>query len=115
MNDRLLKNINDLFRPYDLFSNTGLERNRDKMKTVIPDITESEIVELENYLKEFYEYCSEYGNKLSVKYKLPFLPHSDEAEKDIKEYISLCQEKYPEIDSEHIQELFSTICWLSNR
>lgn len=39
MNDRLLKNINELFRPYDLFSNTGMKRNRDRMKTVIPDIT----------------------------------------------------------------------------
>ena len=115
MEDRLLKNINEMFDSYDLFSNTGRRGNVERMKSVIPDISESEIKELETYLQEFYTYSVEYGSKLARKYRLPFLPSSDEAKNDIKEYVSLCQNKYPQIDEKHIVELFGIVCWLTNR
>ena len=74
MKDKLLENINELFDSYNLFAGNR-KKNIDKMKQMMPDITEE----------------------------------------DIKEYVLLCQEKYPEIDEKHIRELFSTICWLTNR
>ncbi len=115
MEKRLLENINELFNSYDLFSSSGRKRNEERMKQVIPDITESEITELEDYLKGFFNYCCDYGDKLAAKYKTPFLPHNDDGENDIKEYVLLCQKEYPQIDEEHIRGLFGTVCWLANR
>ncbi|MBQ2800783.1 MAG: hypothetical protein IJF03_05275 [Lachnospiraceae bacterium] len=114
MKDKLLENINELFDSYNLVGGNS-KKNIDKMKQMMPDITEEDVKEVLDYLEGFYRYCSKYGDKLADKYKAPCLPWNDEAEKDIKEYVLLCQEKYPEIDEEHIRELFSTICWLANR
>lgn len=115
MQKKILENINELFSSYDLFSYSGTIRNREKMKTKMPDITEVEMTELEAYLKSFYKDCIVYGNRLADKYKVPFLPNSDEAKSEIDEYVKLCQLKYPQIDEKHIQEVFSTVCWLANR
>lgn len=113
MRDIVLKNINELFDSYDLFSRE--ESTIEKTKELIPDISEEEMRELLEYLKGFYDFCVVYGDKLAVDYKVPFLPHGDKAEREIKEYTALCREKFPEIDEEHIRELFSTVCWLANR
>lgn len=108
-------NINELFDAYDLFSGTGWEKIRRNIATKCPGISEVEVKKIEDYLREFYEYCVIYGDKLAEKYGAPCLPHSDKAEKEIEEYVRCCKEKYPEIEDTKIRELFGTVCWLSNR
>ena len=49
------------------------------------------------------------------KYKTPFLPKGEDAQKEISEYESECRKQYPEIDAEKIKGVFSTVCWLANR
>ncbi|MCI8508949.1 MAG: hypothetical protein HFJ06_10360 [Lachnospiraceae bacterium] len=108
-------NINELFDAYDLFSGTGREQIRRNIATQYPGILKVEAKKVEKYLSEFYEYCVIYGCKLAEKYGIPCLPDSDEAEKEIENYIRYCKEKYPQIDDTKIRELFSIVCWLQNR
>lgn len=115
MRAAILENINDLFDSYDLFSVEGQNEIRDSVKARFPDISENELKELDDYLKGFYEYCIKFADLLADKYKMPFLPESDEALKDIADHIAECKKKYPEIDKTHFREFFSTVCWLANR
>ena len=52
---------------------------------------------------------------VAAKYKTPFLPKGEDAQKEISEYESECRKQYPEIDAEKIKGVFSTVCWLANR
>lgn len=113
MDKRILEQINDLFDSYDLFG--GDDTIRENAKNKIPDIREEELDALEEYLNEFYEYCLEFSDILAEKYKTPFLPESENAQKEIADYVSEVQKKYPEIDEKHVIEFFSTDCWLTNR
>ena len=115
MNSTILEHINDLFDSYDLFSGTGKEKIRSSIIKKFPNISKKEIKEVEDYLSLFYEYCLKYADLLADKYKTPFLPNEEEAQKEILEYVSECQKQYPEIDMKHIVGIFSTACWLTNR
>ena len=114
MNSTILEHINELFDSYDLFG-----KGREKILTSIikkfPDLSKEEIKETEDYFDSLYEYCVKYADLLADKYKTPFLPEEEEAQKEISEYVSECQKQYPEIDTKHIVDIFSTVCWLSNR
>lgn len=114
MKTEIMKRINDLFDSYDLFSSRK-EKVLEAVKKEFPDITSAELKEFEEYLIGFYHYCLEFGDKLAQEFKTPFLPSTEEAEKEIAEYVAVCREKYPEIDDKHIIDIFSTDCWLSNR
>lgn len=115
MNSIILENINDLFDPYDLFSDTGKKRIHSSIKTRFPDISNEEIIEIDDYLHSFYMYCLKYADMLADKYKTPFLPKEEQAQKEISEYVSECRRQYPEISEEQIIGIFSTACWLANR
>lgn len=115
MNNTILKYINDLFDSYDLFSGKGKKKTRASIKRILPNISEEGIKEVEDYLDEFYEYCLKFAGVLADKYKTPFLPNSEDAQKEIAEYVTECQKQYPDIDEEHIVSIFSTACWLTNR
>ncbi|MCM1181473.1 MAG: hypothetical protein NC347_14555 [Clostridium sp.] len=115
MDNIILEQINDLFDSYDLFGGSGMKRIRDNVKKKIPDIGEEYIKELEDYLNGFYNYCIKFGELLADKYKTPFLPGNEQAQKEIAEYVIECQRQYPEIDEEHIVGVFSNVCWLANR
>lgn len=109
------ENINELFDSYDLFSGTGIEKIHDTIKESFPDLPEEEIRKITDYLEDFFEYCLDFAGIISYKYKTPFLPDSEEAQLEIAEYVRECQKKYPEIDGQHIIDVFSNACWLSNR
>ncbi|MCM1113397.1 MAG: hypothetical protein NC399_09105 [Muribaculum sp.] len=115
MDKTILQQINDLFDSGDLFSGSGMQRIRDNVKEKFPDTDEDNLKELENYLEGFYDYCMEFGSLLAGKYKTPFLPSEEAVLKEIAEYVADCQKRYPEMDENHIMEVFSTACWLSNR
>ena len=115
MNSTILEHINELFDSYDLFSGTGKEKICGSITKKFPDLSEREIKEVENYLGLLFEYCVKYADLLAEKYKTPFLPKGEEAQKEILEYVSECQKQYPEIDTKHIVNIFSTVCWLANR
>ena len=115
MNSIILEQINDLFDPYDLFSSRGKNNIRSSIITRFPDISDKEIKEAEDYLHSFREYCLKYADIIADKYKTPFLPKGEDAQKDISEYVSECRKQYPEIDAEKIEGVFSTVCWLANR
>ena len=115
MNSTILEHINELFDSYDLFSGKGKEKIRSSITKKFPDLSEREIKEVEKYLGLLFEYCVKYADLLAEKYKTPFLPKGEEAQKEILEYVSECQKQYPEIDTNHIVNIFSTVCWLANR
>ena len=110
MNSTILEHINDLFDSHDLFSGTGKEKIRSSIIKKFPNISMKEIKEVEDYLSLFYVHCLEYADLLADKYKTPFLPKGEEAQKEIFEYVSECQKQYPEIDMKHIVGIFSTAC-----
>ena len=110
MNVRISERINTLFNSYDLFSYAGTEKNRSKTRKEIPDITDEEMDELEAYLERFKEFAGKYGRLIAEKYKMPHLPYSEEAKKEVSEYVDICREEFPDIDIMHIRELFSTVC-----
>ena len=115
MNITILEHINELFDSYDLFSGKYKEKIQGLITKKFPDLSEKEIKEAENYLGLLFEYCVKYADLLAEKYKTPFLPKGEEAQKEISEYVSECQKQYPEIDMKHIVDIFPTVCWLSNR
>ncbi len=115
MNSTISEHINELFDSYDFFAGKYKEKIRSSITKKFPDLSEKEIKEVEDYLDSFYEYCVKYADLLAEKYKMPFLPKGEEAQKEISEYVSECQKQYPEIDTKHIVDIFSTVCWLSNR
>ena len=115
MNSTILEHINELFDSYDLFAGKYREKIRISILEKFPDISEKEIKEAEDYLGLLFEYCVKYADLLADKYKTPFLPEGEEAQKEISEYLSECQKQYPEIDTEHILGIFGTVCWLANR
>ena len=86
MNSIVLEHINDLFDPYDLFSGRG-KKIRRSIITRFPDISDKEIKEAEDYLHSFYEYCVKYADIIADKYKTPFLPKGEDAQKEISEYL----------------------------
>ena len=110
MNARISERINTLFNSYDLFSYAGTEKNRSKARKEIPDITDEEMDELEAYMERFKEFAEKYGRLIAEKYKMPHLPYSEEAKKEVSEYVDICREEFPDIDIMHIRELFSTVC-----
>lgn len=114
MDKRILEKINDLLDSYDLLE-SDREELREEVNSIIPDILDEEFNALAEYLDEFYEYCLKFGDILAEKYKLPFIPKSEEAKKETADYVSKVQKKYPEINEEHIVTVFSTDCWLTNR
>ena len=67
-------------------------------------ISEKERKEIEDYLDDFYEYCVTYADKLTDKYRVPFLPSNDTAKEEIDEYVCICKEKFIEIDEEGIEK-----------
>lgn len=115
MNNMVLEHINDLFDSYDLFSETGRKKIYSSVKRKFPNMSEEEIKETKDYLCGFYEYCLNFADIIADKYKTPFLPKGEEAQKEITEYVIECQKQYPEIDEKHIIDIFSTACWLTNR
>lgn len=115
MNNAVLEKINDLLGPVSFFSGNTKEDIHDSAKKLFPNISENEILEIEEYLNEFYDYCSEFADILAFKYKVPFLPKSEDAKIEIAEYVRECQNKYPEIDEKHILSIFGNTCWLTNR
>ena len=115
MNSTILEHINELFDSYDLFSGTGKEKIRGSITKKFSDLSEREIEEAEDYLGLFFEYCVKYADLLAEKYKTPFLPKGEEAQKEILKYVCECQKQYPEIDTNHIVNIFSAVCWLANR
>ena len=105
--------INDIFDSYDLF---GREyKITENIHAKYPEISENELQNIMDQLKEIYDFCTGYGQVIADKYKMPFLPKTDEAVLDINEYLGICKEKYPEINDDKILGIFSTVCWLSNR
>lgn len=114
MNSTILEHINELFDSYDLFGGNK-EKIRSSITKKFPDISEKDIKEVEDYLRLLFEYCVKYADLLADKYKTPFLPKGEDAQKEILEYVSECQKQYPEIDAEHILGIFGTVCWLANR
>lgn len=114
MTQRIIERVNSLFDSYDLFSSRQ-NKIKETIKEKFPDITEEEIDETDSYLKEFFHHCCKYAHLLADKYKVPWLPKGEEAQKETDTYVIECQKQYPEIDREHIISLFSTYCWLSNR
>ncbi|MDE5557421.1 MAG: hypothetical protein K2J32_06975 [Ruminococcus sp.] len=115
MNNTILEHINDLFNSYDLFSGTGIKKIHDSIKKSFPDLSEEEIKEIMDYLDGFYKYCMSFANMIANKYKTPFLPKGEEAQMEIAQYMCECQNKYPAIDDKHIIDVFSVVCWLTNR
>ena len=115
MNISVSEHINELFDSYDLFAGNCKERIRSSIMNKFPDLPEKEIKAAENYLGLLFEYCVKYADLLAEKYKTPFLPEGEEAQKEISEYVSECQKQYPEIDTKHIVNIFSAVCWLTNR
>ena len=115
MNSTILEHINELFDSYDLFSGKYKEKIRSSITKKFPDLSEKDIKETENYMGLLFEHCVKYADLLAEKYKTPFLPKGEEAQKEILEYVSECQKQYPEIDTKHIIDIFSTVCWLTNR
>ena len=115
MSSIVLEQINDLLKPYDLFSVKGRNNIRSSIIARFPDITDKEIKEADDYLQSFYEYCLKYADIIADKYKTPFLPKGEDAQKEISEYVSECRKQYPEIDAEKINSVFSIVCWLANR
>lgn len=115
MNNMVLEHVNDLFDSYDLFSKTGRKKIYNSVKRNFPNISEEEIKETNDYLCGFYEYCLNFADIIADKYKTPFLPKGEEAQKEITEYVIECQKQYSEIDEKHIIDIFSTACWLTNR
>ena len=114
MNSTVLEHINELFDSYDLFGGKG-EKIRRSITAKFPDLTEEEIIEIQSYLRAFYESCTEYAVKLAYKFRTPFLPKDEAALQEISEYVQKCRKLYPEIDEKHILDLLSTVCWLQNR
>lgn len=110
MSPRISEKINTLFNSYDLFSYAGTEKNRAKARKEIPDITDEEMEELEAYLERFRSFAEKYGRMIAEKYKMPHLPYSEEAKKEVSEYVDICRKEFPDIDIMHIRELFSTVC-----
>ncbi|MDE6593558.1 MAG: hypothetical protein K2K57_10930 [Oscillospiraceae bacterium] len=102
MNNTVLEHINELFDSYDLFSGTGIKKIYSSVKRKYPNMSEEEIEGIKDYLCEFYEYCMNFADIISDKYKTPFLPTGEEAQKEITEYVIECRKQYPEIDQEHI-------------
>ena len=90
MNSIILEHINELFDSGDLFG-----KGREKILTSIikkfPDLSKEEIKETEDYFDSLYEYCVKYADLLADKYKTPFLPKGEEAQKEISEYVMECQ------------------------
>ena len=115
MNSIIGEHISDWFDSYDLFSGTGKDKIHNSIKQRFPSASNKEIKEAEDYLDSFYEYCLKYADILAVKYKSPYLPKGKEAQKEISDYVSVCQKKYPEFNAEIIVGIFSTACWLANR
>ena len=115
MKDVFLARINDLFDSYDLFSSSGKMRTREKIKVAFPNIEKEDLEEIEAYLDGFYDNCVDDACALADIFKVPFIPSDDESKAEVKEYITKCREKYPEIDERHIEALLSTVCWLQNR
>lgn len=115
MNNIISEHINECFDSYDFFGSNGKEKIHNSIKTKYPDISSEEIKEIEEYLDLFYICCVEYADILAEKYKTPFLPKGEEAQKEISKYVYECQKKYPIIDEKHITGIFSTVCWLANR
>jgi len=115
MNNKFLEKINDLLASVSFFSGETEEDIRDSAEKLFPDISENEISEIYEYLKGFYEYCLEFADILAFKYKVPFLPKSEDAKVEIAEYVRKCRVQYPEIDEKYILNIFSGDCWLSNR
>ena len=115
MNSIVLEHLNDLLDQYDLFF--GKEQNdiRSSILTEFPDLSDQEIKETEDYLQSFYECCLNYADRIAEKYKTPFLPKEEDAQKEIKEYENACRKQYPEIDAKIIESIFSAVCWLANR
>ena len=115
MNSIVLEHLNDLLDQYDLFF--GKEQNdiRSSILTEFPDLSDQEIKETEDYLQSFYECCLKYADRIAEKYKTPFLPKEEDAQKEIKEYENACRKQYPEIDAKIIESIFSAVCWLANR
>jgi len=87
MNNTILSIINELFDSYDLFSETGWKEIQKSIKDTFCNISKEEISEIKEYLNEFYEYCLKYADILARKYKTPFLPKSEPAQKEISEYV----------------------------
>ena len=115
MNSIISEHINDLFDPYDLFSYRGKQKIRNTIKAICVGISDQEIKEAEDHLDSFYNYCLKYADIKEKKYKTPFLPKEEEAQKEISEYVSECKKQYPEIDAKKIVGIFSNVCWLANR
>lgn len=115
MDKEIIEHINELFDSYDLFSGTGRKKVSDSIKRRFPNIAKERIKELEDYLDEFYKYCVEYADVIANKYKTPFLPKYEEAQKEIAEYVRECKKQYPQFDEQKVIGIFSTVCWLANR
>ena len=98
MNSTISEHINELFDSYDLFAGKYQEKIHSSIAKKFPDLSEKEIKEAKDYLDMLFEYCAKYADVLADKFKTPFLPKGEDAQKEISEYVSECRKQFPEIE-----------------
>lgn len=112
MKQRYLEEIN---RVLDLSKRNFFHDIEEVIRGQFNDLSDEEIGELKQYIEEFVKCCTDYGDILANKFKVPFLLRDDKSKQEIEKYIAECRKKYPGIEERHITGIFSTVCWLTNR
>ena len=109
---KYLNQINELL---DLSHKNFFEDIQEIIRKQYKHISDEDVEEVTKYVEGFVECCTGYGDILANEFKAPYLPKGDKYEREIREYIEKCKDKYPGIEERYIEGIFSTVCWLANR
>lgn len=87
----------------------------DLIREKYPESGESDLERIMEYLEEAEEFCTDVCCCFAECIDVPFVPSGEKYQRNVNRIVQVCQKRYPWMETEQIQELLNTVCWLSNR
>lgn len=87
----------------------------DRIRASYPELNENDLKQLIEYLDTAEWYCIEVCGCFSRQYDTPFIPESEQAQRDALRVEKVCRARYLWMSKEQIHQILSSVCWQSNR
>ncbi|MFG6357244.1 MAG: hypothetical protein K1W26_10565 [Acetatifactor sp.] len=111
----LMASLFEIYKDGKVLSNGKFRMPIDLIREEYPEIEESDLQRIIDYLKETERFCEDVCCCLSRCIDVPFVPPAEEEQQRAARVKQVCLKRYPWMEEEQIEELLNTVCWLSNR
>lgn len=113
--EELMAQLFDIYKTGKTLSGGKLLTPVDRIRDAYPELGESELEQLIQYLDAAEQFCRSVSSCFASCCRTPFIPRTEEGSRNMARVIQVCQNRYAWMSREQIEYILSSVCWLSNR